>query len=190
MDKKNYNVESVLRALDIIEILAERGGSRVTDLAMDIGCSTNTAFRLLQTLMNRGYVKQENVSSYELTFQILNLGDKLISHSDLNGIVQPYLEVLSHEFGETATLAVIDGAEIVYLERVLGNHPYHTSYNVGSRARAYCTSLGKAILAYSPKKVLDTIHKDNLHAVTSFTITDPMCLEAELRTTYGARLCY
>ena len=183
MSTKNYSVESDLRALDIIEILADRGSSRVTDIAMDVGCSKNTAFRLLQTLMDRGYVRQANDSSYELTFQLLNLGEKLISHSDLNDIVRPYLAELSLEFGETATLAIIDNAEIVYLQRVLGNQPYHTSYNVGSRARAYCTSLGKAILAFSSQELVDNIINSGLEAVTTFTITNPIQFKNELRIT-------
>ena len=181
MESNRYHVESVLRALDIIEILADRGESRVTDLALEAGCSKNTAFRLLQTLMVRGYVRQAKDSSYALTFQLLNLSEKIVSHTDLNDIARPFLEELSHEFGETATLAVVDGADIVYLQRVLGNQPYHTSYNVGSHAKAYCTSLGKAILAYSPPEVVDTILDGNLESVTSFTIADPERLAAELR---------
>ncbi len=183
MSPKSYSVEFVLRALDIIETLAESGGSRVTDLAMELGCSKNTAFRLLQTLMDRGYVKQADDSSYELTFLLVNLSDKIISHTDLNNIVRPYLEELRNEFGETATLAIVDGTEIVYLQRVLGNQPYHTSFNVGSRAKSYRTSLGKAILAFSPPKAVDNILKEEFQAVTPFTITDPMRFEAELRST-------
>jgi IclR family KDG regulon transcriptional repressor len=184
MGKRSYYIDSVLRALDILEFLAEQeGASRVTDIAQEIGCSKNTAFRLLQTLKKRDFVRQADDSSYELTFKLLNLGECVVRRTDLHRVARPYLEELTNEFGETASIAILDGHEIVYLDRVLGNKPYHTSYSVGDRAKAYATSLGKAILAYSSDEIVDSILRAGLKPITEFTITDPDQLLAHLRET-------
>lgn len=184
MGERSYHIDSVLRALDILEFLAEHDGtSRVTDIAYEIDCSKNTAFRLLQTLKERDFVRQADDGSYELTFKLLNLGEQVAYKTDLHNVARPYLEELTKEFGETASLAILDGHEIIYVDRVLGNQPYHTSFSVGSTAMAYSTSLGKAILAYSCDKIVDSILSMGLKPITDFTITNADQLLADLRET-------
>ena len=182
MNENKHQVQSVLRALDILEYLANQGGvGRVSEIARAVGCSKNTAFRLLQTLKERDFVLQTGDSSYELTFKLLRLSERITRNTELPDIVRPYLQELVHLVGETASLAVRDGNEILYLDRVRADSPFQTSYSVGSRAKLYSTSLGKAILAYSPEDVVQQVIDGGLLPNTEFTVTDPEKLRAELR---------
>ncbi len=184
MGERGYSVTSVLRALDVLEFLAKQGGAgRVSDVANALRCSKNTAFRFLRTLQQRGFVRQAEDASYELTFKLLNLGECVLRNTDLHSIARPFLEALNQEFGETASLGILDGDEIVYLDRVLGSRPYHTSYSVGARTTAYSTALGKAILAFSPGAIVDRIIEAGLKPKTEHTMTDPERLRADLRMT-------
>ncbi len=184
MVEDGYSVVSVLRALDVLEFLAQQGGAgRVSDIAAALRCSKNTAFRLLKTLQQRGFVRQADDASYELTFKLLNLGECVLRNTDLHTIARPYLEALNQQFRETVSLGILDGRDIVYLDRVLGTQPYHTSYAVGARTTAHSTALGKVILAFSPGTVVDRIIGAGLAPRTDNTITDPERLRADLRTT-------
>lgn len=191
MPASAYSVTSVLRALDILEFLAQQGGAgRVSDIAKALRCSKNTAFRLLKTLQQRGFVGQTDDASYELTFKLLTLGECVLRNTDLPAVARPYLEMLNRRFGETVSLGILDGDEIVYLNRVLGTRPYHTSYPVGARTASYSTALGKAILAVSPGSVVDRIIAAGLRPKTEHTITDPERLRADLRRTAARGYAY
>jgi DNA-binding IclR family transcriptional regulator len=186
-----YSVTSVLRALDVLEFLAQQGGAgRVSDIAAALRCSKNTAFRLLKTLQQRGYVRQADDASYELTFKLLNLGECVLRTTDLHAVARPYLEALNQQCRETVSLGILDGHEIVYLDRVLGTQPYHTSYSVGARTTAHSTALGKAILAFSPGPIVDGIIEAGLAPKTDNTITDPERLRADLRMTVTRGYAY
>ena len=85
MSSDTYTIQSVLRALDVLIWLGENNGSgRITDIAAELGCSKNTAFRLLQTLMERDFVRQADDSSYELTFKLLNLGEAVLRRTEVD----------------------------------------------------------------------------------------------------------
>jgi DNA-binding IclR family transcriptional regulator len=191
MGDDDYSVTAVLRALDVLEFLAQQGGAgRVSDIAAALRCSKNTAFRLLKTLQQRGFVRQADDASYELTFKLLNLGECVLRNTDLHAVARPYLEVINQQCGETVSLGVLDGSDIVYLDRVLGTQPYHTSYAVGARTTAHSTALGKAILAFSPATVVDRIIGAGLAPRTGNTITDPERLRADLRRTAARGFAY
>jgi IclR family transcriptional regulator, KDG regulon repressor len=191
MGKHGYSVTSVLRALDVLEYLARQGGAgRVSDIAKALRCSKNTAFRLLKTLQQRGFVSQMDDASYELTFKLLNLGECVLRHTDLHSVARPHLEALHRQFGETVSLGILDGEEIVYLDRVLGTRPYHTSYAVGARTTPHSTALGKSILAFSAGPVVDRVIKAGLRPRTEYTITDPERLRADLRMTAARGYAY
>jgi DNA-binding IclR family transcriptional regulator len=178
-----YSVTSVLRALDVLEFLAQQGGAgRVSDIAAALRCSKNTAFRLLKTLQQRGYVRQADDASYELTFKLLNLGECVLRTTDLHAVARPYLEALNQQCRETVSLGILDGHEIVYLDRVLGTQPYHTSYSVGARTTEY--------EAFSPGPIVDGIIEAGLAPKTDNTITDPERLRADLRMTVTRGYAY
>lgn len=178
----NYTIQSVLRALDVLIWLSEnKGTGRITEIAEDLGCSKNTAFRLLYTLMDRGFVRQAEDSSYELTFKLLNLGESVLNNTTVHHVARSHIQNLSGETGETVSLAILDGDEIIYLDRVLGSSPFNTAYSIGSRAKAYTTALGKAILAFSPPEIVDRCLRGPLQSNTPYTMTKPDRIRLELR---------
>lgn len=182
MESSNtYQIQSVARALEILELLASHGGAgRITDIARELDCSKNTTFRLLQTLHEHGFVRQADDASYELTFKLLKLGESALRNTEVPDVARPYLQALTRIVGETTTLAILDDDEVVYVDRVHGNMPHNTSYTIGSRAPASRTALGKAMLAYSPASVVEKILSQGLTANTVYTITDPTRFRAEL----------
>ena len=182
MSSDNYTIQSVLRALDVLIWLGEHNGSgRITDIAAELGCSKNTAFRLLQTLMERDFVRQADDSSYELTFRLLNLGESVLRRTEVHHVARPFLQELASETGETVTLAILEGDEVIYLDRVLGSAPFKTAYSIGSRAKAHTTALGKAIMAFAPDSVVDRCLKGELKQNTPYTHTNPHHIRTQLR---------
>lgn len=184
-----YTIQSVLRALDVLIWLGEHEGhGRVTDIATDLGYSKNTTFRLLQTLMERDFVRQADDSSYELTFQLLNLGESILRRTEVHRVAHPFLQNLASETGETVSLAILDGDEVIYLDRVLGSAPFKTSYSIGSRAKAHTTALGKAIMAFSSERTVERCLEGELKQNTPYTLTDPRHIMVQLRDI--AQRCY
>jgi DNA-binding IclR family transcriptional regulator len=185
----SYTIQSVARALDVLIWLSEHEGrDRITDLAQALGCSKNTAFRLLYTLMERNFVRQSEDASYQLTFRLLTLGESVLGTTELHHLARPSIQELARQCGETVSLAVLEGDEIIYLDRVLGSSPFTTAYSIGSRAPACTTALGKAILAFSPEDVVERCLHDGLRSRTPHTITSPDRLRLKLRE--AARCCY
>lgn len=173
MTDRNYKIDSISRAISVLEILAERDEPcRVTDISRALECSKNTVFRILKTFELHGYVRETSDSSYELTLKLLNLGESVLSNLDLHRLARPYLEALVEEFGETATLGIPEGNGVVYVDRVLGKAPYRTSFGIGSRALIHSTSIGKAVLAFSSEEDVERIVEAGLPHLTEYTITD------------------
>lgn len=179
-----YVIQSVLRALDLLVWLAEHEGrGRLTEISQDLGYQKNTTFRLLYTLIERGFVRQTDDAGYELTFKLLTLGESVIRSTDIHHVARPHIQELARKCGESVTLAILDGNEVIYLDRVLGSARFNTSYSIGSRAKAYTTALGKAILAFSPGEVVERCAGKELLANTQYTIVDAKDLRQELEET-------
>jgi len=180
---RDYSIDVVKRAFSLLETLAnsevELG---IKDIAQSIGISSNSAFRLLFTLESLGYVhKNPEIKKYGLDIGLFRLGNAVIKNKDINNVARPLLRELLNSFQETVNLAVLHGIYVVYIERLESPMSLRTSNAIGSRAPAYSTSLGKAILAYQPISLLkDVISKTNLERVTPKTITNPQILEQEL----------
>lgn len=112
-----------------------------------------TAFRILNTLVMLGYVERTaHGRSFRLSLKVLDLGFNAIARMELRDRVRPVLRSLVGEVNEAASVAVLDGAEVVYIERVqAGMVRLGVDVRVGSRIPAYCSAVGLAILAYLPR---------------------------------------
>jgi IclR family pca regulon transcriptional regulator len=125
----------------------------VSDLSRQVGLSRSTTHRYVSTLAALGYLQQDvETKKYRLGPRVLDLGFSAINSMELRHIASPHLEQLSHTTGHTVNMAVLDGADIVYIERCRGSGPREIDLNlhVGSRLPAYCTSMGKVLLAFLP----------------------------------------
>lgn len=147
-----YIIESLVRGLSVLRAFTEDSPSlSVTELAQKIGVTKTTIVRILTTLQVLGYVRLEPTTRrYHLSWRVLDLGYSALENSGLVQRARPFLEDLSVATGETVNLSVLDGTDIVYVDRVATKQILSISLHIGSRLPAYCTSMGKAILGHLP----------------------------------------
>jgi len=127
----------------------------VSELAREIGLTRSTTHRYVATLAALGYLQQDPVTRrYRLGSRVLDLGFSAVNSMELRALSAPHLQALSDETGYTVNMAILDGTDIVYIERCrsarAGQREIDLDLHVGSRLPAYCTSMGKAILAFLP----------------------------------------
>lgn len=172
---------TVVKAFKILEALAQgRGGRTLTDLASECGMSKSNAHRLLRTLEACNYVRRgADTRSYEATLRLWELGIKVFSRLDLRTVALPHLHHLAAVSEETVHLAMFDGEEVIYLDKVDGVHAVRTYVNIGDRAPAYCCCSGKAMLAYMPDQTINRVGS-HLKRFTENTVTSLKELRSDL----------
>jgi DNA-binding IclR family transcriptional regulator len=174
-EKSEYVVQSVDRALDILEAFnygQEELG--VTELSHKLNLHKNNVFRLLATLETRGYIEQEpKTGNYRLGIKIFEVSNVFLHHLGLRRQARPILEELVGKCKETAYLAVTDGTDVVYVLMHETSHTVRVIPRLGHRLPAYCTASGKVQLAYESEDRLIHLFKDRpLRKLTENTITD------------------
>lgn len=168
-------IGSVERALDILNLFdlrtAELG---TTEIAEAVGLHKSTAAGLIHTLAAKGYLAQNpKTRKYSLGLKLVERSSVVLHHLEIQRVAYPHLEALRDRCGETVNLAVLDGADIVYIERLLCTRALGMRSEIGKRALAHSTALGKAILAHWPvAEVCAFIRRFGLPRVTAKTITD------------------
>lgn len=184
MRKNTVTVQSVDRALEIIDILEdEPQGLGVTPLSKKMGVSKSTIYRLLSSLLNKEYVRQnEETQKYHLGLRLMQLGQTVTNQIDIRQVAAPVMERLVQDTGETVHLVVQEGNEIVYIDKIESQATIRMFSNIGKRAPMHCTGVGKAILSNLANEEIDNIIKENgLEKFTNNTITDPQKLREHLK---------
>ena len=174
------SVQSVARAFELLESIADLGGIvGLTDLAAHSGLPLATIHRLVSTLVDLGYLRQEPSRKYALGPRLIRLGDG--STRLLGTWALPHLRGLVDGIGETANLALLEDHEVVYIAQAPGRHSMRMFTEVGRRAPVHCTAVGKAMLANLPaSQVEDMTSRAGMPAQTSHTITTQSSLTREL----------
>jgi IclR family transcriptional regulator, pca regulon regulatory protein len=155
--------QSLERGLAILSSFhSDRALIGVSELSRELRLSRSTAHRYVATLAKLGYLQQDPDSKrYRLGPKVLDLGFSAINSMDVREISAPYLRQLSDETGFTVNLAILDGTDVVYIERCRtagpGQREIDLNLHVGSRLPAYCTAMGKAILAFVAEERLEEI---------------------------------
>ncbi len=182
LDTRGTRVRSLERAFDLLEALADAGGSvGVSELATRAGLPTPTIHRLARTLVDRGYLRQEPSRRYSLGPRLIGLGEATCGL--LSSWAVPYLAQLVDEIGETANLTMLEGDLVVCVAQVPSKHSMHSTTAVGRSQPPHCTAVGKALLAdASPDAVTALLERTGMPAFTEHTITDPREFAAALRT--------
>jgi IclR family pca regulon transcriptional regulator len=172
-------VASLEKGLMVIEAFdASRPRLTLSDVAKLTGITRATARRYLRTLTRLNYADFDG-RYFSLSPRILRLGYAYLSSAPLSNRLQPFLEKISEETGESSSAAVLDGDDIVYIARSATRRIMSIGLGVGSRLPAYCTSLGRAILAYQSEAEIEAyLRRVRLEARTPRTVTD----KAELRS--------
>ncbi len=160
-------VQSVDRAVSILELLAGRGELGITELAARLGVHKSTAFRLASALERRGLVEQTRErGGYRLGFGLLRLAGAMSGQIELNQQGRPVCRRLADEVGETVNLAVLDGSSAVNIDQVLGRSSITTHNWVGQRTPLHATSSGKVLLAHLPQDRVAALLAEGLEPST------------------------
>ena len=177
------SVHSVNRAISILQVLALRGPTTVTEIATELNVHKSTIFRLLATLDARGLVDQNGTRGrYQLGYGVVQLAAGATRQMDLSVISRRVCEALAEEVGETVDIAINDDNAVLNIDQVIGAAAMTTVDWVGRRTPLHATSSGKVFLAHmSPTQRADYL-SSTLERFTEHTITDRRELEAQLQT--------
>lgn len=175
-------VQSIDRTLDVLEALsARRVPTGISDLAHQVGLHVSTVHRLLATLVDRGYVRQDpETSRYHLGSRVFALASAADVHLDVRLVARPFLERLMRAASETANLVTATSEEVVYIDQVESTHLVKMFTQPGMRAPLYCTGSGKVILAHRPRAEAEPVLAGPFRRQTARTIGSREELEAEL----------
>jgi DNA-binding IclR family transcriptional regulator len=177
-------VQSVDRALSIMEILARDGWSSVTDIARELEVHKSTVFRLVATMQRRGIVEQHAASQkYRLGFAMVRLASGIRGEPDLVEVARPTLELLSEELDETVDLAVMEEGEVTNIDQASLSTSIVSVDWVGHRTPMHVAASGKVFLAFADESEREAFLRQPLERVTDRTVTDPAVLRAQLEET-------
>lgn len=178
---------TLAKGLAVLDWLVRRQRDcRVVEVAQAFGLARSNAHRTLKTLVACGWVQQDAAtSSYRPSLRVFELGSLLEASIDLRTLLRPHLARLAGALGETIHLAVLDGADIVYLDKFDSPLPVAAYSRIGGRAPAHCVASGKALLAaLNPSLEALGTRLGPLASHTPNTIIDHHVLHAQLQ---GAR---
>ena len=166
-------VQSVERAFQLLELLADAGGSQgLTQLATASGLPLPTIHRLMTTLTTMGYVRRETSRRYTLGPRLVRIGE--VAGRAFGSWAMPSLRRLVELTGESANLAMLDGDAVVYVAQAPSPHTMRMFTEPGRRVMPHCTGVGKAILAQMPsEEVRAILGRTGMPAQTPSTITSP-----------------
>nr|WP_255430177.1 IclR family transcriptional regulator [Streptomonospora sp. PA3] len=174
-------VQSVDRAITVLEILAQHGEAGVTEIAAELGVHKSTAFRLVGALERRGLVEQPGLrGKYQLGFGIIRLAGTMAAGLDLTQQSRRVCEDLASDLGETVNIAIPSGDMVVNIDQVRGASAIVSQNWIGRQNPLHTTSTGKVLLAYMRVSDQRRVLRGRLEQLTPQTITDPDTLQAEI----------
>jgi len=156
----------------------------VTQVAERAGIAKSTAHRLLAVLVDHGYVERDDVR-YQLSRRMFELGNMVAEcrPRNLRSLAAPYLSDLYENTHATIHLAVLEGLDVLYVDKICGHDTVRVPSRVGGRVPALCTSLGKAMLAFSDEEVRNRALSVGIPRLTPRTTINPGVLAEAMETT-------
>lgn len=166
-------VASLARGLDVIRAFGPAARDmNLSEVAAQVGISRAAARRALLTLAALGYVERD-AARFKLTPKVLSLGYAFLSSQPFLEVADPHLKRLAENLDESSSMAVLDHDEIVYVARIPARKIMSVALGVGARLPAYCTSMGRVLLAHLSNDSLNGVLAGlELHARTRHTVTD------------------
>jgi IclR family transcriptional regulator, KDG regulon repressor len=174
---------TVGKALDVLDMVASHGRPvRFSDLLQQSDYPKATLYRLLQTLTHQGMlVLDPDQGTYALGVRLVRLAHAAWAQSSLAPIARPYLDELAEKTGETIHLAQMDLGQVLYVDKRNAARPVEMFAQAGKVGPAYCTGVGKAMLAYlAPEALEAALARQSFHRHTDQTLDTPERLTAEL----------
>jgi DNA-binding IclR family transcriptional regulator len=179
--ERNGSVQSVDRAISILQMLAGHGAAGVTEIARELAVHKSTVSRLLATLEARGLVEQNDERGrYQLGYGVVQLAAGATKKHDLSVLSRPVCRELAETVGETVNVAIRDGHEVISIDQIIGSAMVTTLNWVGQRMPMHATSAGKLFLACMPPGQADAIIAKGLQKYTRHTIAGPAALKEQL----------
>lgn len=174
---------TVGKALDVLDTVAAAGRPvRFAELLAQSIYPKATLYRLIQTLTHQGMLSYDpDRQTYALGVRLVRLAHAAWATSSLAPIARPYLDELAEETGETIHLAQLDNGQVLYVDKRNATKPVEMFAQAGKVGPAYCTGVGKAMLAFLPDEALErALQRQSFHRFTSHTLDTPESLKAEL----------
>jgi IclR family pca regulon transcriptional regulator len=175
-------VQSFARGLEVIRSFSAAAPRQtLTDVAARTGLTRAGARRILLTLQTLGYVESDG-KLFSLTPRILDLGFAYLSSMPMWNVAEPVMDALVEQVQESCSIAVLEGTDIVYVMRVSTRKIMRNSLGVGSRLPAWCTSMGRMLLAgRTDEEVMALLQASAVEVRTRHTLTDPQAILAKVR---------
>ncbi len=174
--------KTLLKGLMVLEAVTDMNNPprTIDELAALVGLTRSNTHRTLQTLMHAGYVtKDEQGGGYRGTIRLFELGARQLAQLDVRKLAATAMRTLADKTGETVHLSVLDGFDVVYIEKIDSPQPIRAYSMVGGRAPAYAVATGKALLAYQSESYIDR-YADALVKNTRATLASITALKKDL----------
>ena len=179
---ERYTVEAVSKALDVLEVFRHAEELSLAEISDRLGLNKSRVFRLLHTLVERGYVDR-TVDSTRFVLGLKLLERSACVRADLRTLCLPYMRLIHQHFNETVNLGILEQQQIVYIAALESSRPVRMAEVIGSRSPLHSTALGKAIIAFlAEDQRNELIAGLRLSKFTENTITDSKRLAKELQS--------
>lgn len=167
-----YHIKSLEKAKNILELLAVAGELSVSEIGKKLGTHRSPTHRFLATLRSLGLLQQSEDARYRLSFKLFEWGMAVANRMEVRQIVHPFLMDLKTRHGETTNLGIMEGSDVIYIDKIESSHLLRMDLAVGCHVPSHCTALGKAILATRPETdVRKLFRRNKLERRTPRTIT-------------------
>jgi DNA-binding IclR family transcriptional regulator len=176
-------LSSVIRALEVLDFFTvEKPELSLAEISRRMGMHKSSVYRILRTLEAANFLRWNGErGQYSLSPKILELASRVLARYDLREVAGPSMDDLAARTGEIIHLSILDGHDIVYLEKKGAGQVLTVATRVGGRYPAYASAMGKVLLAFLPEQQLQRLLEETeLSALTPSTITDKVQLRREL----------
>jgi DNA-binding IclR family transcriptional regulator len=183
-DGDRYSIRAVDRAIDVIQCLAEREEALTADdITAATGLPKSTVFRVLATLVGRGFLERDNDrQTFSFGTLALLVGMRALGNLDVQRVARPFIEQLTDATGETVHLSVLNEQSALCIDKIDSKRSVRMSSFVGFRDPLHCSGVGKTLLAFQDEAVREAlIARIGFEKHTERTITEPEALRAHLR---------
>ena len=183
MQKKTTSIQVIERMTRLLDaIAAYDDAASLKFLSADTGLHPSTAFRILASMTEHGFVERNESGDYRLGRKLLQLGSRVNARLDVRHEAHDIMQRLRDETGESINLTVREGDQVVYVERATANRMMRVEQVIGSRAPLHVTAVGKLMLASSGGAAIeDYATRTGLPGFTINTLTDLQALKTEVQ---------
>lgn len=185
MDNDRYLLSSVSNSLEVLDLLSKYEELGVAEISKKLDMGKASVFRMLYTLEKGNYVHKTSDAKYKLGLKFAHYGSIVLERQNYLSIAKPFLQKLRDKYNQTTHLGILDEDDnfnIIFMEKELSRSSFQMTSKIGSKKPAYCTALGKTLLA----SLLDENFEKKIYSctftrATDSTITDSTKLIEELK---------